>query len=370
MQLHPASFYVHELKPRLSERLFAPAASRLLWLPVHAVVIAAATIAIRLRAVPWSLVPVLSLAIGLSFGGLMFLGHETLHGGVVRGRWAFLKPIVGWICFAPFALSPALWTVWHNQIHHANANRLGVDPDMYPSLEAYRRSRRTRFAIDHFALGGRRWRGILSLVLGFTVQSQAMLWSARSRLGMSPAQVRRAAAEASLAVLGWIGVAIWLGPVPFLFAWIVPVLVGNVVVMGFILTNHGLSPATAVNDPLVNTLSVTAPRWLEWVTLDFGFHVEHHLFPAMSGRHGRHVRDAIRERFPERYQSMGVVRALRRMHETGRVYKDETTLVDPLTGGEWPTLASRDIGTRLPTDEGPRTAPLSPKAARREPQPA
>ena len=32
--------------------------------------------------------------------------------------------------------------------------------------------------------------------------------------------------------------------------------------MSYITTNHWLSPHTAVNDPLVNSLSVTVPGWL------------------------------------------------------------------------------------------------------------
>ena len=51
----------------------------------------------------------------MSFAGLMFLGHETLHGAIARGRWNWLRSIVGWICFAPFALSQQLWVVWHKR---------------------------------------------------------------------------------------------------------------------------------------------------------------------------------------------------------------------------------------------------------------
>jgi len=75
------------------------------------------------------------------------------------------------------------------------------------------------------------------------------------------------------------------------FVYVLPLIVANTIVMSFILTNHNLSPLSPVNDPLVNSLSVTLPRSLEWLTLDFGFHVEHHLFPTMSARHGRVVRE-------------------------------------------------------------------------------
>lgn len=340
-ELHPPSYYVHELKRQLPRHIFEPGRSRLVWLPIHLGVIVVATLGITVDWMPWPVLPALSLAIGLSFAGMTFLGHETLHGGVIRGRLAWLKPIVGWIAFAPFTLSQQLWVVWHNRVHHANTQRIGADPDMYPTLEIYRTSALSRFSIDNFALGGRRLRGILSLLLGFTVQSKHMLFIARRRLGMSAHEFRISIVETALSIGLWVAIAIAIGFVPFVYAYFIPLLIADVIVMAFILTNHGLSPATEINDPMVNALSVTAPRWLEWLTLDFGYHVEHHMFPAMSGRHARRVREELLRDWPERYQTMPVFRALRRLHETGRVYKDATTLCDPESGGEWPALAPR-----------------------------
>ena len=46
-----------------------------------------------------------------------------------------------------------------------------------------------------------------------------------------------------------------------------------------------------------------------------------------------------RERWPERYQSMSLPAALRALHRTARIYKDDVTLVDPKTGREYATLA-------------------------------
>jgi fatty acid desaturase len=118
--------------------------------------------------------------------------------------------------------------------------------------------------------------------------------------------------------------------------------VANSIVMVFIMTNHNLSPLTPVNDPLVNSLSVTLPPPLVWLTLGFGFHVEHHLFPTMSTRHGSTVRDAVLAKFPGRYQSMSLFRALGQLYRTARVYRDNTTLIDPPSGMTWPTLVPRD----------------------------
>ena len=136
----------------------------------------------------------------------------------------------------------------------------------------------------------------------------------------------------------WATVAALVGFVPFLFVFVLPLLVGNAIIMAFILTNHSLSPLVTVNDPLVTGLTVTTPRWIEWLTLGFGFHVEHHLFPAMSSRHAHAVRALLLERWPERYQSMPLGTALGELHRTARVYKNATTLIDPRTGREFPTL--------------------------------
>src|SRR5207248_10247062 len=115
----------------------------------------------------------------------------------------------------------------------------------------------------------------------------------------------------------------------------------NACVMAFIITDRSLSPRVDIDDPLVSSLSVTTPRAIEWLTLGFGYHVEHHLFPAMSTRHAPLVRAQLVARWPERYQSMPLAAALWRLHRTARVYKHQTTLFDPTTAREYPTLVPR-----------------------------
>ncbi len=330
------STYVRSLRAELPAEAFAPATSRIALVPVHLAVIAGAILAIARHWVPWFVVPALSLVIGVSFACLTFIGHEAVHGGIVRGRAA--RNALGWIGFLPFTVSPRLWAAWHDRVHHAHAN-MDADPDMYPTLAEYRANRWVRLITDAFSLGGRRWTGGLSLILGFTVQSAHQLVAARRREFLDARGYRLALAETFAGVAVWAVVAALVGFVPFVFAYVLPLLIANVIVMSFILTNHSLSPRVAINDPLVTGLSVTAPRWLEDLTLRFGYHVEHHLFPAMSSRHARTVRDLLRRHWPRRYQSMSHLRALLALHRSARVYKDAVTLIDPRTGQEFPTLA-------------------------------
>jgi fatty acid desaturase len=123
--------------------------------------------------------------------------------------------------------------------------------------------------------------------------------------------------------------------------------------MGFILTNHGLSPRVSINDPLIGSLSVTTSWWIERLTLGFGYHVEHHLFPYLSSRHAPAVRKLVQQHWPERYQSMSLGAALLALHRTGRVYKDDVTLCDPRTGRQFPTLMP---GSSTPSTIAPALA--------------
>jgi fatty acid desaturase len=339
MELIPVAVYARQVRPLLPEDAFAPARSRALWIPIHYAIIALLGWALASGRVPWPAWPAVSLVIGCCMAGVTFVAHEALHGGVVRGR--VLIRLIGWLGFLPFCISPQLWMGWHNRVHHNHCGKPGVDPDMYPTLEEYRASPGARVMADHFGLGRRRLGGIASLLFGLTGQSVQVMFRAR-RAGILQRHLhRRAIVEAVMQAAVWAAVAALVGGTAFVFIYALPLIVANTIVMMFILTNHNLSPLSTVNDPLVNSLSVTLPRVLEWLTLDFGFHVEHHLFPAMSHRNGRIVRELLRARFPERYQSLTMGEAIRRLHHTARVYLDHTTLIDPHTGETWPTLMPR-----------------------------
>ena len=327
--------YARELKPLLPSTAFAPARSRLLWLPLHLTVIALSMYAIAAGVVPWALVPVLSACIGMSFAGVTFLAHETLHGAVVRGRR--LRHVVGWIGFSHFIVSPRLWAAWHNRVHHGHTNHPERDPDAYPTLESYEGSRWVRGALE-LAPGNERWRGLFALFFGFSIHSAHMLLVARHRGYLTASEHRRALAETALGIGVWAALAASVGPVSFAFAYLLPLMLANAIVMGFILTNHSLSPMAPHNDSLLSSLSVTLPRPLEWLTLRFGYHVEHHVFPSMSSRHAPAVRELLRARWPGRYQSLPLGRALLLLHRTPRVYKDHYTVVDPGTRRECLTL--------------------------------
>jgi fatty acid desaturase len=354
ISLRPISAYASELKPELPVEAFEPATSRLLWLPVHFAVITSGWLALGNGWLPGVAWPLVSLLVGCSFAGLAFLAHETLHGAIVRQKQ--LRHAVGWLGFLPFTLSPRLWIAWHNRMHHGNANRPGVDPDAYPTLLEHRRSFLVRVSTDCFGIGRGRWRGLTRLLIGLHAQSTHVLLLALKRRYLGRREHALALVETLCGVAVWAGLAALAGPTAFLFGYVLPALVANAIVMGYIFTNHALSPHTEVNDPLANSLSVTVPPVVDFLTMRFGFHVEHHLFPWMSSRHAPLVRDLVRARWPERYQSMPLWRALLAVHRTPRVYENEKTLLDPSSGRRVPTLLAR-VKERLKDSIPPKRPP-------------
>src|SRR5262249_19794893 len=140
-------------------------------------------------------------------------------------------------------------------------------------------------ALETLAPGSGYARSAVFLFVWFSVHSFLVLVF-HSRRNDYYARVSRRIVYAQTAAMAafWIAVLAIVGPRPFLFLYVVPTLVANAVAMSYIATNHFLNPLTEMNDPLANTLSVTSPRWVTWLHLQFGHHVEHHVFPTMSGR--------------------------------------------------------------------------------------
>lgn len=333
--------YAREVRRHLPPEVFRRAPSRLWWLPVHLAIILAAAAYVVVAAPPWWVALSCALVAGHSWGCLGFLAHEALHHALVRSPW--LERLVGYAGFGLYGLSPTLWTAWHNQAHHGNTGRPVADPDGFGTLRFWQRNSVVR-ALEKLSPGSGYARSAAFLFFWFSLHSALVLVFHSQRNDYYARISRRAVyAESAAMVAFWIGVFALVGPWNFLFVYVVPVLIANALVMSYIATNHFLNPLTEVNDPLANTLSVTAPRWLEWLHLQFGYHVEHHLFPRMSGRHGPRVRAVLVDLYGERYLTMPHARALRLLYTRPKVHAGPDTLVDPRTGATFRALAPGDL---------------------------
>jgi len=324
--------YARELRRRLPARCFGPVPARLWWLVPHLAVIVLGIAWIGMDNLGWLPSLGLALLLGTSFASLGFLGHEVLHGSVVRTPW--LSSLVGGICFAPFNIGPRLWRKWHNAEHHGHTQQPNRDPDtveMVAMLEQ-RRALRVFFRVP---LGVRSFLTFASFAGWFSFHSFQML-----------RRYYRGFGRGRLVVLGqflaplsvWLALLVWLGPAKFLFAYLLPVMLANFLVMSYIATNHLLNPLAQGHDPLAYSLTVTVPRWVDVLHLNFSHHTEHHIFPKMSLKHAPLLKRHLRELWPDRYHEMPLWLALRALWRTPRLYLGHNALFDPPGALAYPVL--------------------------------
>lgn len=333
MQLYPISHYATELRRRLPAECFRPVPHRLLWIIPHLALTAAAMAAVATGRLPlWGNL-LAALAIGHSFACLGFLGHEILHGSVVRSRR--LASLFGTLCFWPLQVGVHLWRRWHNTEHHGHTQDADQDPDAMGTLEHFR-ERPLLQAIYRLAPWLRSVITFAGFGVWFTVHAHLMV--ARLWGEFRPRERLLVLAQLLAPVAFWAALGVWLGPTWFTWSYVVPLVFANFLVMSYIATNHMLSPLTPVNDPLANSLTVRVPRLLDILHFHFSHHTEHHLFPTMNPRYAPRVKALIQELWPDRYQELPHWQALWLLWKTPRLYASHTHLADPVQGVAYPTL--------------------------------
>lgn len=335
--LQACVYYAKELRSQLPAEAFDRNPRRLLWLPVHLAIIGGAIAALLTTQIHWGWRLALSVAIGHSYGILMYLAHEILHGTVIKS--SRLQNWISGLCMLPYCIGPAHWKAWHNSAHHGHTSQSGTDPDSFGNVTMFMCNRIARFMLT-FAPGSGYRRSWLFLGFWFSFHAITTLFM-HSKLYhyWTPARRRRQIALFYLMAGFWAGVAALVGVYNFTFIYFLPMVVANVLQMSYIATNHLICDETAdVNDPLANSLSVTVPKWVGWLHLNFGYHIEHHIYPYMNPRHAPRVRDAIQARYGNRYRSLPILTALRTLYRTPPVHLSQKELVDLDTGKVFSTL--------------------------------
>lgn len=352
--------YAKELRPQLPAEVFERNPRRLLWLPVHLVIVGTAIAILLTTGIGWGWRLALSALIGHSYGCLMFLSHEILHGTVVKSLR--LQNWLSGLCMLPYCIGPAHWKAWHNRAHHGHTSQSGADPDSFGNVTMFLCNRVARFMLT-FAPGSGYLRSWLFLGFWFSFHSIVTLFIHSQRYDYwSTARRRRQIALFFLMAGFWAAVAATVGPVNFAYLYLLPMVVANVLQMSYIATNHLFCDETDdVNDPLANSLSVTVPRWLAWLHLNFGYHIEHHIYPYMNPRHAPRVRAALEARYGKRYHSLPIMTALRVLYQTPPVHLSQKELVDLDTGAVYSTLG--ELG-ELPRQTEQVAVPVRPRRAK------
>jgi fatty acid desaturase len=320
-------YYRQSLSSKLDPKIFEKDLSRLLWYFGFAGVSIFAFIAIVFVPMAWPFKLILGLCLGISNGSMGFATHEIFHGSVIKSQR--FQNLLGFFGFLPFMISPTFWRFWHNRLHHGMTQTPIHDPDAFPTLKIYNASRFMKFMFPYTPGSGHK-RSALYLFFWFSLHTFVAQIYMRSRNRIfNSMNHRRVTLEFTLQIILVLGFLAFAGPSNWLWAGLIPLFAQNYFIMSYIATNHNLSPLTKVNDPLRNSLTVTNHPWLEKLHLNFGYHVEHHIYPNVSGRHMKTVHQALKEHYPSTYLFMPKARALKLLYATPRIYKNYSNLVHP-----------------------------------------
>ncbi len=336
--LYSIPFYQAELRKHLPQNILKRTPSRLIY-PIAFISLNIFLVyAVMTFELPWFAKLTAAVLIGIANTGLGFFAHETLHGSIVKNK--ILQDAIGFVGFGLFFISPTYWRFWHNYLHHGHTQLLIRDPDAFPTIGVYKRSPYMRFLFNLTPGSGK----IVSYFYFFYwFCFQAIINQAYLRFGnkmWEKMNHTRVSIEFAAIILLLGGYVYLIGPSNLVWLALIPFAVQNYGVMSYISTNHNLSPLTKTNDPLVNSLTVTNHPIIEAVNLNFGYHVEHHIFPTMSCAHAKTVHKLLKQHFGDRYQHMSKTKAMLALYRTPRIYKNYTELIHPQTLKTSPTLTA------------------------------
>ncbi|MEM9265155.1 MAG: fatty acid desaturase [Cyanobacteria bacterium P01_F01_bin.13] len=342
----PQSVYAKKLRPLLPKDAFQPDPSKLVILFINmAILLLGWSIASYLdrwpKALLWLYLPC-SLVMANCVILLAFLGHDLMHGSVIRRKR--LVYITTLFSQSVLWIPPTLWKNIHNRVHHNKTNSL-EDPDrnyLYEEPNAF-----GKWAQDFLVPSS-------TVTLPGLLLGMAIAWGVygcrhliavlffdqkdcphvTAQVSVKPGERHAIAAEFIFILLLHFSILAYLhfNPLKLILAYFLPIGLGYAGMIFYIYTNHMFCPMTSVNDPLVNSVSVKVPKFLDLIHFNFSYHAEHHIFPGLNSDYYPLVREYLAQLYPER---MGYVvcakEAWRLLLTTPRHYLDETTFTD-LTG--------------------------------------
>lgn len=288
---------------------------------------------------------ILSIVMGISLGALTFFLHDLFHGSIIKSRpVAYLFGLSVGI-FNLFA--PLFWQRVHN-FHHARTGNVD-DPDrsyiMPERPTGFIEKIAYKFRISEEAYHpfislimistGFFWYFFSTMFFGFLGKKvsikEDMKYRRIQELFKNKKERLFVVCELVIIAMFQLFLFLFVAKSNFLTYFLIsllPIAMAHFITMSYIHTNHFLSPLTGeVDDPLVNSLSLKNSWIVDKIFSNFSHHVEHHLFPAMGSYHYPKVRKLLLKLYPDRFQLIPMVDAIKLLFKTPRIYADYTHLV-------------------------------------------
>ncbi|WP_019498750.1 fatty acid desaturase family protein [Pseudanabaena sp. PCC 6802] len=335
----PQAEYAKKLRPFLPAEAFQPDPSKLAILLINiAILIVGWAIATYLDRIPvylcWLYLP-LSVVMGNSVIVLLFSSHDLMHGSVVKNY--FWQRSICLLGLSMLWMPPTLWQAVHNRVHHNKTNSL-ADPDrnyLYSQPNTWGKWIQNLFVpsllvnpVWLIAGMATAW-GIyafrnLTAVLLFNQESVDYVPAAFT---VRPKE--RAAIAGEFLLICAIHLSIWFylqfDAIELLLGYFLPIGLGYSGIIFYVYTNHMICPMTEVNDPLANSVSIGVPKFFDLLHLNFSYHTEHHIFPALNSDYYPIVQELLRTHYPERFHYLSASEAWHLLRHTPRHYQDART---------------------------------------------
>lgn len=276
----------------------------------------------------------LGILLGRLNATLAFFSHEVLHGSVVRSK--FMQNFICLISFAPFQVSPTFWRYWHNYLHHTHTQVPVNDPDCYFTHKMYLKSKVVRF-FYMLAPGSGSLLSYLYLFYWFSFQALFLQFYGRFKLRIWRKIDNKKVNFELLIQSSMFAIYVFLVKEKALYLILVPYIMQNYILMSYISTNHNLCPLRGEKEQLENSLSLKVTRISDFLDLNFSCHVEHHMFPTLSGEKLKIVKNLTISNFKESYNCLEKHKALICLYKTPRLYSEENVLINPRTAEKFNT---------------------------------
>ncbi|MEA5468834.1 fatty acid desaturase family protein [Spirulina sp. 06S082] len=334
--------YAKKLRPLLPPEAFQPDNNYVLILGINlAILILGWGIADSLDRWNWYFLWLylpLALIMGNSVIVALFSTHNIMHSATIKKPQ--LKQAIVLLGLTMLWMPPTLWKAVHNREHHNNTNSF-QDPDrnyleeqpknwgkwiqnkFVPSAEV--NPILLTIGMAH-SWGVHAFRNLSSVFLFNNGTTKYPVFS----FTVSPQERRAIGWELLLAIAIHSSILIFLDfhPIKLLLGYFLPIWIGYSGAMFYIYTNHMLCQMTAINDPLINSISLRVPKIFDVLHLNFSYHTEHHIFPGMNSDYYPMVQELLLTHYGDRFNLLDVGKVWQLMLQTPRHYRDETTFTD------------------------------------------
>jgi len=352
--------YAKKLHPLLPSEAFLPDPNKLWILIINLVILILGwAIASHLDQWPvyllWLYLP-FAVLMGNSVIALSFSSHDLMHGSVTRNsRMIRVLSLLG---VAVLWTPPTFWREIHNKNHHNKTNSLD-DPDrnyLYEQPKTWGKWIQHRFVPSNEVTPFELVLGMMTAwgVNTFRNLTSVLLFNSGS-VDYVPAAFKvdtktrwTIAGELLIISLIHLSVLAYLqfNPLKLVFGYFLPISIGYAGIIFYIYTNHMLCRMTSINDPLINSVSIRVPKFFDLLHLNFSYHTEHHIFPALNSDYYPVVQELLKAHYPDRAgYILDAKEAWRLLLNTPRYYKDENTF----------TTWSGDQTVACPLSQSPRS---------------